>query len=176
MGYYKSYKELFFLFFILTQRLISGKQCEGKNLPVSDPLRIGSKKKIAEEECTQRAKVGDRISVHYDGILYSDCSKFDSSRDREEPFSFTLGKNEVIKGWDDGLRGMCVGDIRKLTIPSDLAYGDQGSGDKIPPGSTLVFEIELIDVKKAASPRKKQQKRKKKTKKKKTVQNEDALL
>ena len=75
--------------------------------------------------------MGDKLKMHYTGKLYSDCSTFDSSVERGDPFQFTLGKGEVIKGWDDGLRGMCVGEKRKLTIPSDLAYGDGGSGEKV---------------------------------------------
>ena len=105
------------------------------------------------------------------GKLYSDCSKFDSSLDRDDPLKFTLGKGEVIKGWDDGLRGMCVGEKRKLTIPSDLAYGDEGSGDKIPGGSTLQFEVELLDIKRPSPKGAKKQKKKKK-KKKKAAQDE----
>ena len=92
----------------------------------------------------------------------SDCSEFDRSA-AGEPFKFTLGKSEVIRGWDDGLRGMCIGEKRKLTIPSDLAYGDSGSGEKIPGGSTLQFDVELLDIKE----KKKSTKKKKKGKKKK---------
>ena len=118
-----------------------GKACEGSNLPKDAPLRIG--KKYTPDKCEKRSKPGDKLSMHYTGTLYSDCTKFDSSRDRNEPFSFTLGQGEVIKGWDDGLRGMCIGEKRKLTIPSDLAYGDEGSGEKIPGGSTLQFDVEV---------------------------------
>jgi FK506-binding protein 2 len=79
--------------------------------------------------------------------LYSDGSKFDSSVDRSSPFDFTLGQGMVIKGWDNGLQGMCVGEKRKLVIPSDLGYGSRGSPPKIPGGATLVFEVELLDIK-----------------------------
>lgn len=138
--------------------------CEGENLKPDAPLRIGTKFKPAE--CTDVSKPGDTLSMHYTGTLYSDCSKFDSSRDRGDPFKFTLGKGEVIKGWDDGLRGMCVGEKRKLTIPSDLAYGDEGSGDKIPAKSTLQFEVELLDLKhKPVGGGKKKKKKSKKSKK-----------
>lgn len=92
------------------------------------------------------AKAGNTVSVHYVGTLTSG-KKFDSSRDRGSPFNFKLGAGQVIKGWDQGVAGMKVGSMRKLTIPAHLAYGERGFGDVIPPGSTLVFEVELIDVK-----------------------------
>jgi len=140
------------------------KACTGENLPPSAPLRIGTKFKPAE--CGNVSQPGDTLSMHYTGTLYGDCTKFDSSRDRDEPFKFTLGKGEVIKGWDDGLRGMCIGEKRKLTIPSDLAYGDDGSGEKIPGHSTLQFEVELLDLERPAPrPAGKKKKRKKKRKK-----------
>jgi len=93
----------------------------------------------------REAKTGDKVKVHYTGTL-TNGEKFDSSRDRNEPFGFTLGKGEVIKGWDQGVVGMKVGGKRKLTIPSDLGYGAQGSPPKIPGGATLKFDVELIAV------------------------------
>jgi FKBP-type peptidyl-prolyl cis-trans isomerase len=89
---------------------------------------------------------GKTVIVHYTGWL-TDGKKFDSSVDRGQPFSFTLGTGQVIKGWDEGVKGMKVGGKRKLTIPSDMAYGDAGAGGVIPPKATLVFDVELIDVK-----------------------------
>lgn len=94
----------------------------------------------------ETAKAGDQVSVHYTGT-FSDGAKFDSSLDRDEPFSFTLGARQVIKGWDEGVAGMKVGGKRKLIIPYQLGYGEEGSPPGIPPKATLVFEVELLDVK-----------------------------
>jgi len=89
---------------------------------------------------------GRRVVVHYTGTLM-DGTKFDSSRDRNEPFDFTLGGGEVIPGWDKGVQGMRVGGERHLTIPSNMAYGSRGAGGVIPPNAALQFDIELLDVK-----------------------------
>lgn len=91
------------------------------------------------------AKAGALITVHYVGTL-DDGTKFDSSRDRGQPFSFPLGQGMVIQGWEQGFAGMKVGGIRKLTIPAELGYGAQGAGDVIPPNATLHFEVELLGV------------------------------
>ena len=92
------------------------------------------------------AKTGDTVSVHYVGTL-TDGKEFDQSRKRGQPFSFPLGQGRVIKGWDQGVAGMKVGGKRKLTIPPSLGYGDRGAGT-IPPNSTLLFEVELLEIKK----------------------------
>nr|WP_271678989.1 FKBP-type peptidyl-prolyl cis-trans isomerase [Thermomonas mangrovi] len=102
----------------------------------------------------EAAIAGDEISVHYTGWLYEQTTpdkrglKFDSSRDRGEPLVFRLGTGRVIRGWDDGIEGMQRGGKRELRIPANLAYGARGAGKVIPPGASLVFEVELLDIRK----------------------------
>ncbi|XP_059459808.1 peptidyl-prolyl cis-trans isomerase FKBP15-1-like [Corylus avellana] len=106
-------------------------------------LQIGVKYK--PESCDIQARKGDRVKVHYRGTL-TDGTVFDSSFERDSPIEFELGTGQVIKGWDQGLLGACVGEKRKLKIPSKLGYGDQGSPPTIPGGATLIFETELVAV------------------------------
>ncbi|KAI3652585.1 hypothetical protein MP228_002010 [Amoeboaphelidium protococcarum] len=107
-------------------------------------LQIGVKYK--PEKCDKVAKNNQMVSVHYTGTLFESGEKFDSSLDRGQPFKFMLGQGQVIKGWDKGVLNMCVGEKRKLIIPSDLGYGERGAGASIPPNAALVFEVELLDV------------------------------
>jgi FKBP-type peptidyl-prolyl cis-trans isomerase FkpA len=95
------------------------------------------------------AQAGRRVQVHYTGWLYNDGvqgAKFDSSKDRGQPFEFPLGAGHVIKGWDEGVQGMAVGGTRRLVIPAALGYGARGAGGVIPPNATLLFEVDLLAV------------------------------
>lgn len=114
----------------------------------SDDITSTTSAELGIEDLTvgegEEAKVGDTVEVHYVGTL-EDGSKFDSSRDRGDTFSFTIGQGYVIEGWEKGVPGMKVGGLRKLTIPSDMGYGDFGTGP-IPGGATLIFEVELVSI------------------------------
>jgi len=123
----------------------------------SDPPPTGSVAELQRIDQVQgggeTATSGSDVTVHYTGWLYDENApeqrgrKFDSSVDRGEPFTFLLGAGQVIRGWDDGVAGMKVGGKRLLLIPSDYGYGSEGAGGVIPPGASLVFEVELLAVK-----------------------------
>jgi len=92
------------------------------------------------------SRAGDKLSMHYTGRLAETGRKFDSSLDRNRAFDFTLGVGQVIQGWDEGVAGMCVGERRTLIVPARMAYGETGVGEVIPPCSTLVFDVELLQI------------------------------
>jgi FKBP-type peptidyl-prolyl cis-trans isomerase len=127
---------------------VAGCGGETERTPVSELIKQDARAGTGTE-----AVAGRTVTVHYTGWLYDDSrpdhkgAKFDSSRDRSEPFSFGLGGGQVIAGWDQGVAGMKVGGQRTLTIPPDLGYGAQGAGGVIPPNATLLFDVELLDVK-----------------------------
>lgn len=125
----------------------------GKAPPPYTGGDVGEFQRIDVVEGTgDAARAGDEVSVHYTGWLYDERAadrrgaKFDSSLDRGQPFVFMLGAGRVIRGWDDGVAGMRVGGKRELLIPADLGYGAKGAGSVIPPGASLVFEVELLDI------------------------------
>jgi FKBP-type peptidyl-prolyl cis-trans isomerase len=127
----------------------------------SSPEEEGPRPEDIKGLITQDVKVGDgaeatfgnEVLVHYTGWIYDEKRgqkrgrEFDSSRDRNEPHAFKLGAGEVIRGWDEGVAGMKVGGRRTLTIPPEMAYGDKGLGELIPPNAILIFDVELIEVK-----------------------------
>jgi FKBP-type peptidyl-prolyl cis-trans isomerase len=114
--------------------------------PQEKTTASGLKYTDLQEGTGDEARAGKNVEVHYTGWL-EDGTKFDSSKDRNQPFRFSLGAGQVIRGWDEGVAGMKVGGRRKLTIPSDLGYGARGAGGVIPPNATLIFEVELLGVK-----------------------------
>ncbi|KAJ0957049.1 putative peptidylprolyl isomerase [Helianthus annuus] len=133
----KAASSIFILLLIAAATIVSAKSKD-----VTE-LQIGVKHKPAS--CDVQAHKGDKIKVHYRGKL-TDDTVFDSSFERGTPFEFELGSGQVIKGWDQGLLGMCVGEKRKLKIPAKMGYGERGSPPKIPGGATLIFDTELIAV------------------------------
>ncbi|PIC34198.1 hypothetical protein B9Z55_013923 [Caenorhabditis nigoni] len=111
-------------------------------------LQIGVKTRVKEEDCARKSRKGDQLHMHYTGTLL-DGTEFDSSRTRNQEFTFTLGQGMVIKGWDQGLLNMCVGERRILTIPPHLGYGERGAPPKIPANAVLKFDVELMKIDRA---------------------------
>lgn len=131
---------------ILTETPVAENQEIVQNDSMQDETGDGLKIEDVVDGTGDEAVSGKSVSVHYTGTLV-DGTKFDSSKDRGEPFTFNLGAGQVIQGWDKGVVGMKVGGKRILTISPELGYGAQGAGGVIPPNATLIFEIELLDVK-----------------------------
>ncbi|XP_014748502.1 PREDICTED: peptidyl-prolyl cis-trans isomerase FKBP2 [Sturnus vulgaris] len=111
----------------------------------AEPRKVQIGVRRRPERCGDRSRRGDVLTLHYSGTL-EDGTLFDSSLSREQPFVFSLGTGQVIKGWDQGLLGMCEGEKRKLVIPPELGYGDRGAPPKIPGGAVLIFEVELLKI------------------------------
>lgn len=130
------------------------KENEAANEPVADAAETTEESTLQIETIKngygRAAEAGDLVTVHYTGWLFDPDApdnrgeKFDSSVDRGEKFPFPLGAGRVIKGWDEGVAGMLIGETRVLTIPPEMGYGDRGAGNVIPPGATLIFEVELF--------------------------------
>ncbi|KAF8058021.1 hypothetical protein FPV67DRAFT_1676876 [Lyophyllum atratum] len=118
-----------------------------------EPTELVIETTFKPEECIVTAAKGDSIMVHYTGTLFANGQKFDSSHDRNSPLPLTLGIGQVIRGWDEGLVGMCVDEKRTLTIPPNMAYGSRGAGGVIPPHATLVFDVELVSLEKGKGDR-----------------------
>lgn len=116
---------------------------------VNQPVQLAAEI-LQEGTGDAQVKAGDSITVHYTGWL-ANGTKFDSSLDRGQPFTVTAGVGQVISGWDQGVLGMKVGEKRKLTIPANLAYGEAGLGEVIPPNSDLTFEVELLSINSSAA-------------------------
>ena len=133
-----------FLVSLFVVVLFSTSSCD-----LTDELDVEVIKKA--EKCEKSSKKGDMLAMHYKGTL-DDGTEFDSSYERSEPFRFQLGIGQVIKGWDQGLTDMCIGEKRRLTIPPHLGYGDAGAGDRIPPKATLIFEVELLEIEDGPAP------------------------
>ncbi|KAK8731707.1 hypothetical protein OTU49_007434, partial [Cherax quadricarinatus] len=111
----------------------------------TSPTKLVSQTLVRPATCSSLATTGDTVSVHYTGQLI-DAKKFDSSLDRGEPFVFKLGEGAVIRGWEEGVAGMCVGESRLLVVPPHLAYGKRGVGNVIPPDATLIFTVQLLKI------------------------------
>lgn len=129
---------------LLVNVIVAGLGMTGAKSVTKSGLQVEVTKEVRCKE-NQKAENGDKVTVHYGGFL-QDGKKFDSSFDRQQPFTFTIGVGQVIPGWDQGLLGVCAGEERHLVVPAPLAYGDRGAGDVIPPGAILLFDVVIVDV------------------------------
>jgi len=129
---------------LLVNVIVAGLGLTGAKTITKSGLQVEVTKEVRCKE-NQKAEDGDKVTVHYGGFL-QDGKKFDSSFDRQQPFTFTIGVGQVIPGWDQGLLGVCAGEERHLVVPAPLAYGDRGAGDVIPPGAILLFDVVIVDV------------------------------
>ncbi|KAK9493487.1 hypothetical protein V1508DRAFT_415647 [Lipomyces doorenjongii] len=132
-----------FAFLVVLLAVGGSTEAQGNKRGKTD-LQIGITKKIPKEQCKRKSRKGDLVYIHYTGYL-QDGTVFDSSIGKDSPFRFTLGRGQVIAGWDRGILGMCLGEKRKLTIPPHLGYGDKAVGT-IPAGATLIFDAELVSI------------------------------
>lgn len=123
---------------------MNGEETQGAAIPAQLPTTLTIKDEVVGTGAV--ATAGQTVTVHYVGML-PDGTVFDASKNRGQPFSFQLGAGQVIKGWDQGVAGMKVGGTRQLIIPPDMGYGSSGAGNVIPPNATLIFQVELLDVK-----------------------------
>lgn len=130
--------------FLLVNVIVAGVGLAGAKSLTKSGLQVEVTKEVRCKE-NKKAENGDKVTVHYGGFL-QDGKKFDSSFDRQQPFTFTIGVGQVIPGWDQGLLGVCAGEERHLVVPAPLAYGDRGAGDVIPPGAILLFDVVIVDV------------------------------
>ena len=145
------------MFLALCAAIACGRDGSSSEFQEGKPMADSGIKDLQKQDVTvgagAEARPGRKVVVHYTGWLYDASkgdkrgAKFDSSKDRNEPFDFSLGAREVIPGWDEGVAGMKVGGKRVLTIPPHMGYGARGAGGVIPPNATLVFEVELLEVK-----------------------------
>ncbi len=141
---------------VLSASLFSTTACSERSAPPTSTMENSKMTELIKTDIKlgdgAEATAGHDVSVHYTGWLYDEAApehkgnKFDSSRDRGDPFEFPLGAGHVIKGWDQGVEGMKVGGQRTLIIPPELGYGKRGAGGAIPPNATLVFDVELLGV------------------------------